>query len=263
VPSHRRLPSPSVLIWLQLTADEDAALDAQSKAALSTARVLLVNANLDGSTGLSLELEAVFDAQARRGGVPTSWLSFGTELFGLRLGTEEESLLDSQSLAALKAAHVLRQRTGAEPTDAQKALGVPTRQKGALGSAWLQFGLELSQVGLSDSEVVALDGQSRAALAAARFMILRLGVGSGGLTTVEEVILDAGSKRLLAAARERSSDSSQSLEQTDGEAELDQQQGVRYSSLLPHPHPTRVDVLAAQHFTHQSRLLLHCFNVLA
>ena len=85
----------------------------------------------------------MLDAQSRRGGVPSSWLSFGMELSKLGLQPEEEAALDFQALAALRAARALESRPSVEPSDAQKALGLPSRQPSMPGTSWLQFGLEL------------------------------------------------------------------------------------------------------------------------
>lgn len=88
---------------LALSADEEAYLDALSTAALTTARVMLSHASLD-ATGLGMELEAALDAQARRGGVPSSWISFGLELASLGMSESDEDALDLQSQAALNVA---------------------------------------------------------------------------------------------------------------------------------------------------------------
>jgi hypothetical protein len=78
-------------------------MDTLSTTALATARVLLAHASLD-ATGLGMELEAALDAQARRGGVPSSWIAFGLELASLGLSESDEDALDLQSQAALNVA---------------------------------------------------------------------------------------------------------------------------------------------------------------
>ena len=88
---------------LQLSAEEESYMDTLSTTALATARVLLAHASLD-ATGLGMELEAALDAQARRGGVPSSWIAFGLELASLGLSESDEDALDLQSQAALNVA---------------------------------------------------------------------------------------------------------------------------------------------------------------
>ena len=208
-----------------LSTQDEAHLDAQSRAALACARLLQVRQNhRQGSwtgfglqllsAGLSAEEEAALDEQSRialsaareayadcvpSAAMDTAWLSFGLELASSGLGAEEEAALDAQSRGALAAARVLSgpvQEAAAEP-------------------AWLSFGVELASAGLAPEEEAALDEQSRSALTAAR-LLAKVGKGAQvsstwlgfglelaavGLSSEEEAGLDAHSRAALAAAK--------------------------------------------------------------
>ena len=177
-----------------LSADEEAQLDEQSSAALASARQVQQFESRDGSTDEAKPNEFV-------------WLGFGLELADADLTVEEEADLDTQSLAALASARMLRAREGLRRLaehdfglDPVVGLGEESELEappdalpgGRLGSrsvlyrdgdvddeqgedegsdeqlAWLGFGLELCAAGLSADEEAQLDEQSRAALASAR-----------------------------------------------------------------------------------------------
>ncbi|KAL1530228.1 hypothetical protein AB1Y20_001143 [Prymnesium parvum] len=162
------------LAGLQLSTAEESMLDLFSRSALSTARVLLAHADL-GGTGLAVELEAAIDTQARRGGVPSSWLGFGLELAQMNLSEADQAALDPQSRAALDVGILLHERLlnghRLTPDETGRVLGVPFLPGlDSQGTAWLEFGLELIGLELNDEEVAQLEWQSAAALRGARLL---------------------------------------------------------------------------------------------
>ena len=154
------------LIGLDLSAEEEVGLDAHAKATLFAARLVRVRSGSDAGT----DAEAAPGGQSRRA-APSSWIAFGMELYNLALSPEEEARLDLQSKAALAAAGKLLALGVLSPTEDEAAPGGHGRRVGA----WVGLGMELDGLGLSVEEEVSLDGQSKAAIAAARLVRLRDG----------------------------------------------------------------------------------------
>jgi hypothetical protein len=75
-----------------LSAEEEAALDPHSRAALAVVRVLALRGNLGGT-----DVEVAPGSQSRRAGKKKAPMSFGLDLSRLGFTVEEEAALDSQS----------------------------------------------------------------------------------------------------------------------------------------------------------------------
>ena len=88
-----------------------------------------------------------------------------------------------------------------EPNEVERALGVPSRRRGAPCSSWVQFGLELNSLGLTAEEEAALEAQSASALKVARMFIAaeeyRLAAVAAGIPLDEESKPDPRTKPRL------------------------------------------------------------------
>ncbi|KAL1500428.1 hypothetical protein AB1Y20_013085 [Prymnesium parvum] len=232
------------LAALGLSADEEAALDAQARAALQSARVVKARGEPPESMvksawvgfglelaalGLSADEEGALDAQAQAalhsarvvkargeppevGTVKSSWVGFGLELAGLGLNADEEEALDAQARTALRSARIIKAR-GELP-------------EGMVKSSWLGFGLELAGLGLNADEEEALDAQARAALLSAR--LLKAKLISAALSTVHARAVQ-GRPSLPVGA---------SLDESIGEIDLEDEQVTFGSACTSSPRST-------------------------
>ena len=247
-PTAARGRSEEELAWLGfglelfavgLSAEEEAQLDDQSRAALFSARQVC-GALTEPDDATSADADEQF-----------MWLGWGLELVEAGLGTHEEAELDAHSRAALAGARLLQARRGASHRIARAdymsglglellSTGFTTEEEAALdshsraalatarvlrvdesdgapkgGSSWLPFGLELDGLELDSDSEAALDAPSRSALTAARVMkeagegapadttwlSFGMELAGCGLEQEEEAALDGQARAALAAAR--------------------------------------------------------------